>query len=129
MFLCKLEYIVIASLDVLLIGLSRLESSEFSHDPQHACSRVSISTSKSYSLAVTSSGLSSDVSDAGLPSKKVMSSGKNGDDGDDGDLLLFRDGPGACDISAGALRLFISWECSRPIVGVEVSPSSGDWVA
>ncbi|GKF76692.1 hypothetical protein Tco_0229162, partial [Tanacetum coccineum] len=59
------------------------------------------STSRSSSLAVTSSGLSSDVSDAGLPSEKVMASGKNGDDGD---LLLFRDGPGACDISAGALR-------------------------
>ncbi|GKA22124.1 hypothetical protein Tco_0708086 [Tanacetum coccineum] len=82
--------------------------------------------SMSSSLAVTSSGLSSDVSDAGSPSEKVMSSGKNGDDGD---LLLFRDGPGACDISAGALRLFISWECSRPVAGVEVSPSSGDWVA
>ncbi|GKB78288.1 hypothetical protein Tco_0945183, partial [Tanacetum coccineum] len=32
--------------------------------------------------AVTSSGLSSDVLDAGLPSKKVMTSRKNGDDGD-----------------------------------------------
>ncbi|GJW22759.1 hypothetical protein Tco_0033381 [Tanacetum coccineum] len=74
------------------------------------------------SLAVTSSGLSSDVSDAGLPSEKVMSSGKNDDDGD---LLLFRDDPGACDISAGTLRLFISWECSRPVAGVKVSPSSG----
>ncbi|GJR17273.1 hypothetical protein Tco_0965800 [Tanacetum coccineum] len=40
--------------------------------------------------AVTSSGLSSDVSDVGLPSEKVVVSGKNGDDGD---LLLFRDGP------------------------------------
>ncbi|GJU46799.1 hypothetical protein Tco_1204065 [Tanacetum coccineum] len=58
---------------------------------------VSISTSKSSSLAVTSSGLSFDVLDAGLPSEKVMASGKNGDDGD---LLLFRDGPGAGDISA-----------------------------
>ncbi|GKG64345.1 hypothetical protein Tco_0659448, partial [Tanacetum coccineum] len=46
-------------------------------------------------LAVTSSGLSSDVSDAGLPSEKIMASGKNSDDGD---LLLFRDGPGACDM-------------------------------
>ncbi|GKA75929.1 hypothetical protein Tco_0782307 [Tanacetum coccineum] len=54
--------------------------------------RVSISTSKSSSLAVTSFGLSSDASDAGLPSEKVVVSGKNGDDGD---LLLFRDGPGA----------------------------------
>ncbi|GKA96590.1 hypothetical protein Tco_0818685, partial [Tanacetum coccineum] len=80
----------------------------------------------SSSLAVTSSGLSSDVSDAGLPSEKAMASGKNGDDGD---LLLFRDGPGAGDISAGTLRLFISWECSRPVAGVKVSPSSGNWVA
>ncbi|GJW89224.1 hypothetical protein Tco_0164564 [Tanacetum coccineum] len=45
---------------------------------------------RSSSLAVTSSRLSSDVSDAGLPSKKVMASRKNGDDGD---LLLFQDGP------------------------------------
>ncbi|GJV18268.1 hypothetical protein Tco_0018474 [Tanacetum coccineum] len=65
------------------------------------------------SLAVTSSGLSCDVSDAGLPSEKVMASGKNGDDDD---LLLFRDGLGVCDIRAGTLRLFISWSvtpCSR----------------
>ncbi|GJQ99832.1 hypothetical protein Tco_0522817 [Tanacetum coccineum] len=41
---------------------------------------------QSSSLAVTSFGLSSDVSDAGLPSEKVMASGKNGDDGD---LFLF----------------------------------------
>ncbi|GJY89011.1 hypothetical protein Tco_0503639 [Tanacetum coccineum] len=34
-------------------------------------------------------------------STPVMASGKNGDDGD---LLLFRDGPGTCDMSAGALR-------------------------
>ncbi|GJZ49484.1 hypothetical protein Tco_0603674, partial [Tanacetum coccineum] len=80
----------------------------------------------SSSLAVTSHGLSFDVLDAGLPSKKVMASGKNGDDGD---LLLFQDGPGACDISAGTLRLFISWECSRPAAGVKVSSSSGNWVA
>ncbi|GKC77821.1 hypothetical protein Tco_1128595 [Tanacetum coccineum] len=77
---------------------------------------------RSSSLAVTSSGLSFDVLDAGLPSEKVMSSGKNNDDGD---LLLFRDDPGACDISARTLRLFISWECSRPVAGVKVSPSSG----
>ncbi|GJX47860.1 hypothetical protein Tco_0273050 [Tanacetum coccineum] len=88
-----LGYIVIASLAVLLTGLGRLEFSEFVHDPQHVCPRSS-------SLAVTSSGLSSDVSDAGLPSEKVISSGKNGDDGD---LLLFRDGPGACDVRVGTL--------------------------
>ncbi|GJS80098.1 hypothetical protein Tco_0729979 [Tanacetum coccineum] len=62
-------------------------------------------TSRSSSLAVTSSGLSSNVSNAGLPSEKIMASGKNGDDGD---LLLFRDGPGTWDIGAGALGLFIS---------------------
>ncbi|GKA28841.1 hypothetical protein Tco_0715086, partial [Tanacetum coccineum] len=67
--------------------------------------RVSISTSMSSSRAVTSSGLSPDVSGAGLPSEKVMTSGKNGDDGD---LLLFREGPGACDISVGTPWLFIS---------------------
>ncbi|GKD51294.1 hypothetical protein Tco_1280270 [Tanacetum coccineum] len=84
--------------------------------------RVSIYTSRSSSLAVTSSRLSSDVSDAGLPLEKVMASGKNSDDGD---LLLFRDGPDACDISAGTLRLFIYWECSPPVAGVKVSSSSG----
>ncbi|GKE58755.1 hypothetical protein Tco_1497940 [Tanacetum coccineum] len=77
-------------------------------------------------MAVTSSGLSSDASDAGLPSEKVVVSGKNGDGGD---LLLFQDGPGAGDISPGTLRLFISWECSRPVTGVKVSPSLGNWVA
>ncbi|GJW63998.1 hypothetical protein Tco_0115882 [Tanacetum coccineum] len=55
-------------------------------------------------------------------SRKVMASGKNDDDGD---LLLFQDGPDACDISAGTLRLFISWEFSRPVAGVKVSSSSG----
>ncbi|GJS77667.1 hypothetical protein Tco_0727548 [Tanacetum coccineum] len=79
MFPCKLGYIVTASPAVLLIVLGGLEFSEFAHDLQHACSRSS-------SLAVISSGLSSNVSDAGLPSEKVMASGKNGDDGD---LLLF----------------------------------------
>ncbi|GJV97715.1 hypothetical protein Tco_1549292 [Tanacetum coccineum] len=68
----------------------------------------------SSSLAITSSGLNSDVSDAGLPSEKVMASGKNGDDGD---LLLFRDGPGACDISAGSLswRIPSSWNGGVPV--------------
>ncbi|GJY34561.1 hypothetical protein Tco_0419030 [Tanacetum coccineum] len=65
---------------------------------------------RSSSQAVTSFGLSYDVSDFGLPSEKVMASGKNGDDGD---LLLFRDGLGAGDISAGTLRLvsqfFLEW--------------------
>ncbi|GKA19320.1 hypothetical protein Tco_0699235 [Tanacetum coccineum] len=59
----------------------------------------------SSSLAVTSSGLSSNIPDAGLPSEKVMAAGKNGDDGD---LLLFRDSLGTWDIGAGALGLFIS---------------------
>ncbi|GKF82617.1 hypothetical protein Tco_0244273, partial [Tanacetum coccineum] len=53
--------------------------------------------------------------------EKVMASGRNGDDGD---LLLFRDGTGAYDISAGTLRLFISWECSHLVAGVKVSSSS-----
>ncbi|GKF03599.1 hypothetical protein Tco_0030522 [Tanacetum coccineum] len=79
MSLRRLGYNVIASLAVLLIGLGGLEFSKFVHDPQHVCPRSS-------SLAVTSSGLSSNVSDAGLLSEKVMASGKNGDDGD---LLLF----------------------------------------
>ncbi|GKG40106.1 hypothetical protein Tco_0466883, partial [Tanacetum coccineum] len=85
--------------------------------------RVSISTSRSSNLAVTSSGLSSDASDAGLPSEKVVVSGKNSDGGD---LLLFQDGLGACDISARALRLFISWECSCPVAWVKVNSGSGN---
>ncbi|GJY19764.1 hypothetical protein Tco_0391255 [Tanacetum coccineum] len=75
------------------------------------------STSRLLSL-VSILGLSSECPDAGYLSRWLMASGKNGDDGD---LLLFRDGPGACDISAGTLRLFISWECSRPVAGVKVS--------
>ncbi|GJS82177.1 hypothetical protein Tco_0748718 [Tanacetum coccineum] len=71
---------------------------------------------RSSSLAVTSSGLSSDVSDVGLPSKKEMAYGKNGDDGD---LLLFRDGSGACDISNWVARevgesILLGMEC--PVV-------------
>ncbi|GJR85170.1 hypothetical protein Tco_0209181 [Tanacetum coccineum] len=73
--------------------LGGLEFSKFVHDPQRVCPRSS-------SLAITFSGLSSDVFDAGLPLEKVMSSGKNGDDGD---LLHFRDGPGACDVRVGTL--------------------------
>ncbi|GKD08426.1 hypothetical protein Tco_1188111 [Tanacetum coccineum] len=102
MSLRKLGYNVIASLAVLLIGLGGLEFFEFVHDTQHVCSRHHLPISiimKSHSLqrlAITSFRLSPDVSDAGLPSEKVVASGKNGDDGD---LLLFRDGPGACDIS------------------------------
>ncbi|GKF91078.1 hypothetical protein Tco_0274779, partial [Tanacetum coccineum] len=70
------------------------------------------------SLAVTSSGLSSDVSDAGLPLEKVMAYGKNGDDGD---LLLFQDGPGAGDISAGTLSesSLLGMEC--PVMSGELS--------
>ncbi|GJV51545.1 hypothetical protein Tco_1447286, partial [Tanacetum coccineum] len=111
--------------------LGGLKFSESDHDPQRVCPRHQLPLSAtlrshsqqlSSSLAVTSSGLSSDVSDAGLPSEKVMSSGKNGDDGD---LILFQAGPCVWDISAGTLRLFISWECSRPIAGVKVSSSSG----
>ncbi|GJW50597.1 hypothetical protein Tco_0091948 [Tanacetum coccineum] len=58
---------------------------------------------ESSSLAVTSSGLSSDVSDDWFTvvAEKVMSSMKNGDDGD---MLLFRDGLGACDISNWVAR-------------------------
>ncbi|GJS72447.1 hypothetical protein Tco_0705288 [Tanacetum coccineum] len=65
----------------------------------------------SSSLAVTSSGLSSDVSDAGLPSEKIMASGKNGDDGD---LLLFRDCPMLVILVIGfperlASQVFLEW--------------------
>ncbi|GJV29408.1 hypothetical protein Tco_1385856 [Tanacetum coccineum] len=76
MSLRKLGYNVIASLAVLLIGPGGLELSGFVHDPQHVCSRHHLPLSaimRSHSLlAVTSSGLSSDVSDAGLPLEKVI---------------------------------------------------------
>ncbi|GKF48675.1 hypothetical protein Tco_0141926 [Tanacetum coccineum] len=143
MSLRKLEYNVVASLAVLLIGLGGLKFSESDHDLQLVCPRhklplfailrshswqlrenLAIRRSKALCLRclheecqfllpgplVWSSyllGLSSDVSDAGLPSEKITASGKNGDDGD---LLLFRDGPGACDISAGTLSL-LGMEC------------------
>ncbi|GJR44930.1 hypothetical protein Tco_1313033 [Tanacetum coccineum] len=61
-------------------------------------------------LAVTSSGLSSDVSDDGLPSEKVMKSRRNDDDGD---LLLFRDAPNAGAVIGLPERLasqvFLDW--------------------
>ncbi|GJT56123.1 hypothetical protein Tco_0991177 [Tanacetum coccineum] len=125
----KLGYIVIASLAVLLIGLGGLGSSEFVHDPQHVCSQHHLPLSvilrsrflqQQWSPVVRLLGVLClrclhEECQFPLP-EKVVASGKNGDDGD---LLLFRDGPGACDMSAGALRLFISWECSRPVVGVK----------
>ncbi|GKA71382.1 hypothetical protein Tco_0777521 [Tanacetum coccineum] len=134
MFLCKLGYIVIASLAVLLIGLGGLEFSEFVHDPQRVCPRHQLplsATLRSHSRQLRenpairrSEALCLRFSDAGLPSEKVMASGKNGDDGD---LLLFRDGPGACDISVGTPWLFISWESSRPVVGVKGSCQVRCW--
>ncbi|GJY32341.1 hypothetical protein Tco_0415836 [Tanacetum coccineum] len=82
MSLRRLGYNVIASLAVFLIGLGGLELSEFDHDPQRVCpqhqlplSAIRRSHSRSSSLAVTSSGLSFGVSDAGLPSEKVVASG------------------------------------------------------
>ncbi|GJW27236.1 hypothetical protein Tco_0041047 [Tanacetum coccineum] len=117
------------SLAVSLIGLGGLKFSESDHDPQRVCPRHQLPLS---AILRSHSGSCERILQfrdqklfalyAGLPSEKIMASGKNGDDGD---LLLFRDGPGACDISAGTLRLFISWECSRPGVGVKVSSSSG----
>ncbi|GKG14619.1 hypothetical protein Tco_0354219 [Tanacetum coccineum] len=73
-------------------------------------------------MAVTSSGWSSGVSNAGLPSEKVVASGYNGDDGD---LLLFREGPGACDISVIGLperlasQVFLEWNVpwQLPVLG------------
>ncbi|GJV47301.1 reverse transcriptase domain-containing protein [Tanacetum coccineum] len=134
MFPCKLGYIVTASLAVLLIDLGELESSEFVHDPQRVCPRHQLPLSailRSHSRQLQENPairrsealylrLSSDASDAGLPLEKVMASGKNGDDGDP---VLFRDGPGAGDISAGTLRLpkrlanpfFLEWSVSWPL--------------
>ncbi|GJX87323.1 hypothetical protein Tco_0339337 [Tanacetum coccineum] len=114
MFPCKLGYIVIASLTVLLIALGGLEFSEFAHDPQHACSRYllpssAILRSRSRQLrgnpAIRRSGALClwclhEECQSLLP-EKAMTFRKNGDDGD---LLLFRDGPGADGISAGTLR-------------------------
>ncbi|GJZ35577.1 hypothetical protein Tco_0581394 [Tanacetum coccineum] len=134
MFPCKLGYIVTASPAVLLIALGGLEFSEFAHDPQHACSRYllplsAILRSRSWQLrgnpAIRRSGALClwclhEECQSLLP-EKVMASGKNGGDGD---LLLFRDGPGACDISTRALRLFISWECPRSVAGVQHRPAA-----
>ncbi|GJT18763.1 hypothetical protein Tco_0877469 [Tanacetum coccineum] len=100
---------------IVIVSLGGLEFSEFVHDPQHVCSQYqyqlplsailrSHSRQLRENLAIRRLGAlcpRSDVSDVGLPSEKVMASGKNGDDGD---LLLFRDGPDACDISTGTLR-------------------------
>ncbi|GJS89277.1 hypothetical protein Tco_0771913 [Tanacetum coccineum] len=101
-------------------SLGGLEFFEFVHDPQRVCPRYQLPLSAilrshsrqlSSSLAVTSSGLSSDVSDAGLPSEKIMASGKNGDDGD---LLLFRDGPAPVQVIGLLERLasqvFLEWD-------------------
>ncbi|GJS76904.1 hypothetical protein Tco_0726785 [Tanacetum coccineum] len=81
MSLRKLGYNVIASLAVLLIGLGGLEFSEFVQILSMSSLFFYYLSSKSAkfhlyvpsSLAVPSSGLSSDVSDAGLPSEKESS--------------------------------------------------------
>ncbi|GJW05850.1 hypothetical protein Tco_1568273 [Tanacetum coccineum] len=95
--------------DMVSSMLARLLSTSFALICNIAIS-LSAAAMESSSLAITSSGLSSDASDAGLPSEKVVVSGKNSDGGD---LLLFQDGLGACDISARALRLasqvFLEW--------------------
>ncbi|GJZ98533.1 hypothetical protein Tco_0670986 [Tanacetum coccineum] len=76
----KLGYNVVASLAISLIGLGGLELSESDHDPQRVCPRHQLPLyviTRSHSLqrlAVTSSGLSYGVSDAGLPSEKVVAS-------------------------------------------------------
>ncbi|GJW67338.1 hypothetical protein Tco_0121762 [Tanacetum coccineum] len=68
---------------------------------------------KSSSLAVTSSGLSSNVSDASLPSEKVMASGKNGDDWCYASLSRMS---GTWDIGAGVTGFYsFSWEYSHAL--------------
>ncbi|GJV21759.1 hypothetical protein Tco_1370779 [Tanacetum coccineum] len=111
--------------------LGGLGSFEFVHDPQHVCSQHHLPLSvilRSYFLQQQWSPVVRLLGVlylwclheeyAGSPSENDMASGKNGDDGD---LLLFWDGPGACDISAGALSLFISLERSHLVVGVKVT--------
>ncbi|GJX38838.1 reverse transcriptase domain-containing protein [Tanacetum coccineum] len=115
-------------------SLGGLEFSEFVHDPQHVCSQYQYQLPLSAILRSHSRQLRENLAIRRLGAlcprclheRKVMNLGKNGDDGD---LLLFRDGPDACDISTGTLRLFISWECSRPVARVKVSSSSGIWIA
>ncbi|GJW84799.1 putative reverse transcriptase domain-containing protein [Tanacetum coccineum] len=97
MFLCKPGYIIIASLAVLIIGLGELKFSESDHDPHRSCPRAQ-STLIVNNITISFSAAARESS--WLNREKVMASGKNGDDGD---LLLFRDGPSACDISAGTL--------------------------
>ncbi|GJY01120.1 hypothetical protein Tco_0359272 [Tanacetum coccineum] len=99
----------------------RLEFSLIFHDPQHAfISGMMLPLSailRSYSrqlrenpairrLGALCPWCLHEECQSLLP-EKVMASGKNGDDGD---LLLFRDGPGACDISTGTLRFLENWE-------------------
>ncbi|GJR76403.1 phospholipase-like protein [Tanacetum coccineum] len=135
MFLSISGYIVIASLVVLLIVLGGLKFSKSDHDPQRVCPRHQLPLSTTFrshsrqlreNLAIQRSGALCprclhEECQSLLP-EKVMASGKNGNDGD---LLLFHDGPCVWDISAGTLRLFISWECSRPVAQIKVSSSSG----
>ncbi|GKC47780.1 hypothetical protein Tco_1065502 [Tanacetum coccineum] len=80
-------------------------------------------------LSVSVLGISYPICNNAISFSAAMLAMASGRNGDDGDMLLFRDGPGAGDVSAGTLRLFISWECSRPVAGVKVSLSSGNWVA
>ncbi|GJR52550.1 hypothetical protein Tco_1403071 [Tanacetum coccineum] len=119
----KLGYNVMTSLAVLLIGLGGLKFSESDHDPRRVCPRHQLPLSgilRSHSRQLRENP-TIQRSEAlclrclheecqFLLPEKIMASGKNGDDGD---LLLFRDGPGACDISAGTLRLasqvFLEW--------------------
>ncbi|GJW23414.1 hypothetical protein Tco_0034036, partial [Tanacetum coccineum] len=117
--------------------LGGLKFSEFVHDPQHACSQYllplsAILRSRSRQLRGNPVIRRSEAlclwclheeCQLLLP-EKVMASGKNGDDGD---LLLFRDGPGVGDISAGTLRLlerlvsqvFLEWNVPwrLPVLG------------
>ncbi|GJR05203.1 hypothetical protein Tco_0528187 [Tanacetum coccineum] len=104
-------------------GLGGLESSEFVHDPQHACFRYqlplsAILRSPSRQLrenpAIWRSGALCpqclhEECQSLLP-EKVMASGKNGDDGD---LLLFRDGPALAQVIGLPERLasqfFLEW--------------------
>ncbi|GKF33533.1 hypothetical protein Tco_0106733, partial [Tanacetum coccineum] len=101
--------------------LGGLEFSEFVHDPQYACSRYQLPLSailRSHSRQLRENPAIRRLGALcprclheeyqSLLTEKVMVSGKNGDDGD---LLLFRDGLGACDISAGTLSL-LGMECS-----------------
>ncbi|GJW26336.1 hypothetical protein Tco_0040147 [Tanacetum coccineum] len=96
---------------VVIVSLQR---SQFRRSEAHCLLCLNESCQSHFQVlysGVTSSCLVRLSQDAGLPSEKVMASGKNGDDGD---LLLFRDGPAPVQViglpERLASRVFLEWD-------------------